>query len=105
MSKNDTSLEKNTPSPKRRIPLTKKALQDMCRPHAVEAIKTMVELMNKADNDSVRLGACKTLLSKVVPDLKSEEVKHSFGEHMELLDRLFNRFDANPTDSKKTIQQ
>ena len=47
----------------------------------------------------------KTLLSKVVPDLKAEEVKHTLGQtSREILDALFARADDNKEDSKSPIQ-
>lgn len=54
--------------------LSTRALQELLRPHAYEAIQTAVKLM-KSNNDNVRLGAVKLLLAKVLPDLKSTEHK------------------------------
>lgn len=55
--------------------LSKKQLLELTRPYAKRAIEVTVELMEKADNDSVRLGAAKVLLNKVLPDLKAVEIE------------------------------
>jgi hypothetical protein len=54
--------------------LSEVQIRERLRPYVPEAIERLVDLMKNAPNDSVRLGAIKTLLSKVVPDLKSQEI-------------------------------
>lgn len=65
-----TSQDKKTPSPQ----LSKEAIRERIRPHALKAIATAVDLMENADNDSVRLGAAKLILAKILPDLKAQEL-------------------------------
>ena len=84
--------------------LSDKEIREGLRPYAPSTIAKLASLAN-SKNDSVSLGATKYILGKFVPDLKSEEIKHSGADLITLLDRLFNRFDANPTDSKKSVQQ
>lgn len=50
--------------------LSNKALQEMIRSHAREAIDTLVWLLQHADNHNARLGAAKVLLAKIIPDLR-----------------------------------
>ena len=45
--------------------------------HADLAIDTLVELIKTSKNDNVKMGAAKTIINKVVPDLKSTEMKGS----------------------------
>lgn len=62
---------KKLPPPKKDKQLSEVAIRELIRPHIPEAIAKLIELMNNADNDSVKIGAVKILLSKVIPDLKS----------------------------------
>ena len=54
--------------------LSKKQLQDIARPYAHKALLKAAELIYKADNDSVKLGAIKLILAKVLPDLRATEI-------------------------------
>ena len=45
--------------------------------HATLAIETLVHLMKYSKNENVKLGASKTIINKVIPDLKSTELKGS----------------------------
>lgn len=88
--------------------LSKKQLQEKARPYASEAIDELVKLMRLEYSEktvSSKLGAIKVLLSKVLPDLRAEDVKHSFDDSpKELLEKLLSRVkDDNPTDSKSPI--
>lgn len=69
-----TVQDKSTPPPKPRQ-LSETAIRELIRPHIPHAIEVLLDLIDHADNDSVRMGAIKTLLAKVVPDLKSTEIK------------------------------
>lgn len=68
-----------TPQGDKAPPLTKKQLSDLelrelIRPHVPELIQRLVTLATEADNDSVKVSAVKTLLAKVMPDLKADEI-------------------------------
>ena len=67
-----TVQDLKTPPPKSKQ-LSETAIRELIRPHIPHAIERLIELMDTADNDSVKIGAVKILLSKVVPDLKSTE--------------------------------
>ncbi len=73
MSKKPIVPEKVDPPPL--TSLSNKSLQAMTRRHVKRAIEITVELMESADNDSVRLGAAKSIMNKVLPDLKSQDIK------------------------------
>lgn len=64
--------------------LSVKAMQEMIRPYAVEAIRTAVQLL-KSPNDNIRLGASKLLLAKVLPDLKSSELTGVDGQPLRII--------------------
>ncbi len=49
------------------------AIRSAIAPHAADIVLTLLHLMHNADNDSVKMGAAKTLLVKLVPDLKSTD--------------------------------
>lgn len=53
--------------------------------HAPRAIEILVELMEKGDNDNVRLGAAKTILAKAIPDLKSMELTGANGDAIKII--------------------
>lgn len=54
--------------------LSNRMLLEMSRPHAVRAIQRLAELI-ESKNEPVAVSAARTLLAKVLPDLKSEEFK------------------------------
>lgn len=54
--------------------LSETAIRELIRAYVPEAIETLIDLMRNGDNDNVKMGATKVLLSKVIPDLKSSEV-------------------------------
>lgn len=78
MTDTSTSPEKKLGSKQ----LTNKALQEMARPYAVRAIKRLAELV-ESKNEPVAVSASKTLLAKVLPDLKSADLE--LGEHAQML--------------------
>lgn len=63
-------------------PTKKQALYQIASGYGKEAIKTLVEIMQNGDNDSVKLGAAKALLAKCVPDLKATEITESEQEKL-----------------------
>jgi hypothetical protein len=70
MKKSKTSLEKERGGKKQ---YGKKQLQEMLRPHIPNGIKKLVEMFDDP-NPSVRLGAIKLAMSKVIPDLKATDL-------------------------------
>ena len=79
------------------------AIKARLRPHTTRAIEVLVEKM-EARHPAVAMGAAKTILDKFVPNLKSTDLKHSLGDHRSILNELFSRLDANPKDSKSSVQ-
>lgn len=60
----------------KRKPTSKQALYSSISSYADDVIQRLVEL-TKSKNENVALGACKTLLNKTLPDVKSVEVTQS----------------------------
>lgn len=60
----------------RRKPTSKQALYSSISSHAKEVIMRLMEL-TQSKNENVALGACKVLLNKTLPDIKSVEVTQS----------------------------
>lgn len=60
----------------KRKPTSKQALYSSISSYADEVIQRLVEL-TKSKNENVALGACKILLNKILPDVKSVEVTQS----------------------------
>jgi hypothetical protein len=59
--------------------ISNRALQEMARPYAKAALETVFRLLTEGDNDNVKLGAAKIILSKVLPDLKATELTGAGG--------------------------
>lgn len=76
MAKKNQSIHttKTLPHPKGPAP-TKAALYHMAGKHAKRAIEVLAELMESADNDSVKQAAARTLLAKTIPDQTVQEFK------------------------------
>lgn len=49
------------------------AIRNSIAPHAADIIRKLLYLMEYGDNDNVKLGSAKTLLAKLVPDLKTND--------------------------------
>ena len=49
------------------------AIRNSIAPHAADIIRKLLYLMDYGDNDNVKLGSAKTLLAKLVPDLKTND--------------------------------
>ncbi len=50
-------------------PVSRQVLYQLASLHSREAIDKLAKLMN-SPNENVALGACKTLLNKVIPDIR-----------------------------------
>ncbi len=85
---------------------SRKILYATAAKYAPEAIEVLLELMRSGDNDSVKLGAAKTILSKSIPDLHAQEITGegggpvkvqvvTYGEH-DPLSLQFRSQDAEP---------
>lgn len=66
-TKDNTTQIKLPPNP------SQTAIRNAIAPHAGDIVRKLLYLMEYADNDSVKMGAAKTLLGKLVPDLKSTD--------------------------------
>lgn len=85
----------------KRKPTSKQALYSSISSYADEVIQRLVHL-SKSKNENVALGACKTLLNKTLPDVKSVEVTQS-----NILDNLISeeldRFKPTKTSSDTAL--
>ncbi len=59
---------------------TRAILYSEAAAHTPRAIEVIVELMENGDNDNVKLGAAKTILSKSIPDLRATEITGKEGQ-------------------------
>jgi hypothetical protein len=55
-------------------PISKQAAYSKAAAYFEEALETAIDVMRKSKNDNARLGAARTVISKVLPDLKSEDM-------------------------------
>lgn len=79
--------------------LSNQALQAMLRAHIPGAVEALVEMANDKRNPNVRLGAVKTIMAKVLPDLRSTELTSEDGVKFLLEIVQDNRLkDANTKD-------
>lgn len=75
--------DKLTPPPNKSIKqMGTNEIREFLRPIVPDLIIQALCLVEEADNDSVRLGAIKTLLNKVLPDMKSVEYKDQNGNQI-----------------------
>ena len=82
MAKKTSQELKNPPNKKQ---MSNKAIQELIRPKVPALIARAIYLSENATNESVQIGAIKTLLAKVVPDLKAVEYKGEDGQTLEAL--------------------
>lgn len=67
------SLPESAKGTKSTGPVSKQKLYSIASSHAIKAIRRLVELMD-SEQEAVAVSASKTLLSKVLPDLKAAEI-------------------------------
>lgn len=80
-------------------PTSKQALYSMISTHAPSIVARLVKL-SQSKNENVALGACKLLLNKTLPDIKSVEIVQS-----SILDTLIQSELDKSTPPKVTLQQ
>jgi len=73
MAKKSNLPEKKVVS-KATKPISKNRAYQKASAHFQEALDICVDVMRTSNNDNARLGAAKTIINKVLPDLKSQEV-------------------------------
>jgi len=83
----------------KRKPTSKQALYSSISSYADDVIQRLVEL-SKSKNENVALGACKTLLNKTLPDVRSIEVTQS-----SVLDSLISEELARVKQPEKASQE
>mgnify|MGYP001575305773 CR=1 FL=1 len=74
MAKKKSNMKKKGGNP------SKKELYAKASKHSTRAIEILVDLMEHGDNDNVRLGAARVILSKSIPDLRAMEITGTEGE-------------------------
>src|SRR3990167_9705226 len=94
--------EKTKGEPKEGRIRSRSQLYAMFSPHAELAIETLVKACSNG-NPSVRVGAAKTILAKLVPDLKSTEITGQDGQQftINIIRDYFTkaRGDVSPSDT------
>ena len=80
-------------------------LYAMFSPHAELAIETLVKACSNG-NPSVRVGAAKTILAKLVPDLKSTEITGQDGQQftINIIRDYFTKARGNVSSSDSSSQ-
>jgi hypothetical protein len=98
--KENTSVEKNKGGIKSR-----QQLYAMFSPHAELAIETLVKACSNG-NPSVRVGAAKTILAKLVPDLKSTEILGQDGQQftINIIRDYFTKARGNVSSSDTSVE-
>jgi hypothetical protein len=84
---------------------SRQQLYAMFSPHAELAIETLVKACSNG-NPSVRVGAAKTILAKLVPDLKSTEITGQDGQQftINIIRDYFTKARGNVSPSDSSIE-
>lgn len=78
MTENKTEL----PEIKGVSPISKQAAYNKAASHFQTALDVVIDVMKTSKNDNARLGAARTVIDKVLPDLKSTELKDEDGKSL-----------------------
>lgn len=81
----------------------KQALYQQAAYHAPRAIEVLVEAINEGENYAVRVGAAKALLSKVLPDLKSQDLTGLDGKS--LIEKIVIQVSDGSSDKTKQLAE
>ena len=98
--------EKTKGEPKEGRIRSRSQLYAMFSPHAELAIETLVKACSNG-NPSVRVGAAKTILAKLVPDLKSTEITGQDGQQftINIIRDYFTKARGNVSPSDSSIEE
>lgn len=77
--------------------IPRSTLYSIASRYSKEAIITLYTLMKEAKQESVRMGAAKSLLDKALPDLKAMEVSGQDGEDLKLIVKIIEDKHDNGT--------
>ena len=77
--------EKSLQDKKGTPPVSKQIAYSKAASHFMEAFDTIVEVMRNSRNPSDKLGAARTIINKVIPDLKAESLSDGEGNTYKLL--------------------
>ena len=96
MKKTDLQEKKGTP------PISKQAAYSKAASHFVESFDVILDVMRTSKNPSDRLDAARTIINKVIPDLKATDLT-SDGEKVQgidlgiLLSKVYGSKPTRPT--------
>ena len=71
---NTMSDKRNLQGKKGVSPIGKQAAYSKAAAYFQEALETCVDVMRNSNNDNARLGASRTIINKVLPDLKATDI-------------------------------
>ena len=78
-------LQKKIMKARKQGPMSREFLYTEAAKHAPRAIEVLVEIMNRQNGqDTNRMGAARTILAKVVPDMKAMELTGPEGGPLQL---------------------
>jgi hypothetical protein len=82
--------------------LSNQEIIGLIRPHAPNLVLRALYIAEHGDNDNVKLGAIKLLLSKLLPDLKATEISGDDGKPLLIFDvkEYLRHHSASPTSTK-----
>lgn len=75
----------NLPDAKGVSPINKQAAYSMAASHFKTALEVVIDVMKRSRNDNARLGAARTIIDKVLPDLKAQELTGEGGRAIEII--------------------
>ena len=70
-------------------PISRQAAFSKASSHFQKALDTVIDVMNTSKNDNARLGAARTIIDKVLPDLKAQELTGEGGGAFEVIIRNY----------------
>jgi len=73
---------KSLPDKERPSPISKNAAYQKAASYFKEALDTCVQVMRNSNNDNAKLGAARTIINKVLPDLKASEISGKDGKEL-----------------------
>lgn len=76
---------KDLPEKKGTPPISKQVAYSKAASHFMEAFDTILEVMRTSRNPSDKLGAARTIINKVIPDLKAESLVDDEGNTYKVL--------------------
>jgi hypothetical protein len=86
-------------------PISRNKAFQMASAHFSLALETVIDVLRNGTNENARLGAARTIIDKVLPDLKASEITGENGGAIEIIFHSSLKQDTHEVQSLRAAHQ